>query len=139
MIGDAPHAPTLWQGSGAGMSIEDSLALSPLFGATRPLPAARVAWHVYKSALRALAWRVFESSKRNGRIAVDQDSETSLNAATFRDNLQHLWDFDSIWMLKSSGRKSNLHRVPMGTLYLVKIGRFCSQLRSSTERLQSFF
>ncbi|KAK8030411.1 hypothetical protein PG990_000145 [Apiospora arundinis] len=51
VVGDAAHAMTPWQGSGAGMSIEDSLVLSTLLGrATTPTEVLK-ALEVYDQLL----------------------------------------------------------------------------------------
>ncbi|KAI7782605.1 hypothetical protein LA080_013093 [Diaporthe eres] len=52
VMGDAAHATTPWQGSGAGMAIEDSLVLSTLLGRAETAAQASLALEVYDQVRR---------------------------------------------------------------------------------------
>ena len=92
-MGDAAHATTPWQGSGAGMSIEDSLILSTLLGHAKCPTEARVALRVYDSVRRPRTQRVVELSKGTGHIVTCQDPETGLDASKLKEKLRHRWNY----------------------------------------------
>lgn len=93
VTGDAAHATTAWQGSGAGMSIEDSMILATLLERAKSASEARVALRVFDSVRRVRTQRVVESSKGTGLLVTGQDPETGLNAAKLQHALRHRWDF----------------------------------------------
>lgn len=93
VLGDAAHAPTPWQGSGAGMSIEDSLILSTLLGRAKSPAEARTALQVYDQVRRPRTQRIVESSKGTGMINTGQDPEIGLDLAKLKNNLLPRWDF----------------------------------------------
>ncbi|KAK4201223.1 putative salicylate hydroxylase [Triangularia verruculosa] len=68
IMGDAAHATTPWQGSGAGMSLEDSLILSSLLGEVKTPREARVALKVYDDARRPRTQDIVQSSRETGDI-----------------------------------------------------------------------
>lgn len=93
LLGDAAHATTPWQGSGAGMSIEDSLILSSLLGGAQSTSEVRAALRVYDSVRRPRTQQVVKSSKGVGVMWSGQDAETGLSAAKLREKLRTQWDF----------------------------------------------
>lgn len=71
VMGDAAHATTPWQGSGGGMSLEDSLVLSALLGRRGGVstPAeARLALRAYDAVRRPRTQRIVESSRGTGEV-----------------------------------------------------------------------
>ncbi|KAI4602379.1 hypothetical protein KJ359_009621 [Pestalotiopsis sp. 9143b] len=70
IMGDAAHATTPWQGSGGGMSIEDSLILSTLLGRAKTPKDATAALKVY-----------------------DEGEETQLDLQKLKKNALPRWDF----------------------------------------------
>jgi salicylate hydroxylase len=68
IIGDAAHATTPWQGSGGGMSLEDSLVLSTLLGHAKTPAEARLALEAYDQVRRPRTQRIVESSRETGAI-----------------------------------------------------------------------
>ena len=90
------------------MSIEDSLILSSLLGATKTLAETKVALQVYDSVRRTRTQRLVESSKGTGRMVTNQDPETGLNAVKLREKLRHRWDF--ILDMDVSGHKEQALR-----------------------------
>ncbi|KAK7954734.1 salicylate hydroxylase [Apiospora saccharicola] len=93
VTGDAAHATTPWQGSGGGMSIEDSLILSALLGrATTPEEALK-ALKIYGEVRRPRTQRIVESSKGTGLIATGRGEETGLELEKLREKMMPRWDF----------------------------------------------
>ena len=68
IMGDAAHATTPWQGSGGGVSIEDSLILSTLLGRIKTTAEARIALKIYDQVRRPRTQRIVESSRGTGWI-----------------------------------------------------------------------
>lgn len=92
-MGDAAHATTAWQGSGAGMSVEDSMILFTLLGRAQSPEDARAGLQIYDSLRRARTQKVVESSRGTGQLVTGQDHETGLDATKLQDKLRHRWDF----------------------------------------------
>ncbi|KAJ4421148.1 hypothetical protein N0V82_003912 [Gnomoniopsis sp. IMI 355080] len=91
-MGEAAHATTPWQASGAGMSIEDSLILSTLLGRTRNQVEAEKALKVYDKIRRPRTQRIVESSRGTG-VIVTGKGEEGLDLAKLKQNLLPRWDF----------------------------------------------
>ena len=89
VTGDAAHSTTPWQGSGGGMSIEDSLILSTLLGRAKTQAEALAALKVYDQVRRPRTQRIVESSRVTGDMlmgAVKLDPKTL-------DSFMSRWDF----------------------------------------------
>ena len=89
VTGDAAHSTTPWQGSGGGMSIEDSLILSSLLGRAKTPVEALAALKVYDQVRRPRTQRIVESSRVTGDMltgAVKLDPKTL-------DSFMSRWDF----------------------------------------------
>ncbi|KAK8002393.1 hypothetical protein PG989_002112 [Apiospora arundinis] len=84
VLGDAAHATTTWQGSGAGMSIEDSLILSALLGQATTSTEALRALRVYDQVRRPRTQQVVESSKGTSMISSRRGEETGLELEKIR-------------------------------------------------------
>lgn len=93
VVGDAAHATTPWQGSGGGMSIEDSLILSTLLGRARTPTEALAALKVYDEVRRPRTQRIVESSRATGIILAGRGEETGLDLTKLRERLLPRWDF----------------------------------------------
>ncbi|KAF3026646.1 hypothetical protein E8E14_014510 [Neopestalotiopsis sp. 37M] len=93
IIGDAAHATTPWQGSGGGMSIEDSLVLSTLLGSAKTPKDAAVALKVYDEVRRPRTQRIVESSRETGLIMTGQGKETQLDLSKLKEKVLPRWDF----------------------------------------------
>ncbi|KJZ79206.1 hypothetical protein HIM_01357 [Hirsutella minnesotensis 3608] len=93
LVGDAAHATTPWQGSGCGMSIEDSLILSALLGRSKNISQARVALQVYDQVRRPRTQRIVESSRGTGTIMTGRGAVTGLDFDKLRKELLPRWDF----------------------------------------------
>ncbi|KAI0182210.1 salicylate hydroxylase [Xylaria flabelliformis] len=89
IIGDAAHSTTPWQGSGGGMSIEDSLILSTLLGRAKTPAEALTALQVYDQARRPRTQRIVESSRVTGTILTGSEQLDPEALRTFMSR----WDF----------------------------------------------
>ncbi|KAH9902344.1 salicylate hydroxylase [Xylariomycetidae sp. FL2044] len=92
VVGDAAHATTPWQGSGGGMSIEDSLILSSLLGHAKSAAEAPVALQVYDQVRRPRTQRIVESSRSLGTILTGRGEQTGLEMMA-EGTLLRRWDF----------------------------------------------
>ncbi|KAI0481385.1 hypothetical protein GGR56DRAFT_630022 [Xylariaceae sp. FL0804] len=92
VMGDAAHATTPWQGSGGGMSIEDSLILSTLLGRAKSTQEARVALEAYDEIRRPRTQRIVDSSRETGNILIGKGDKTGLELKQ-SGGLLRRWDF----------------------------------------------
>ncbi|KAI1656175.1 hypothetical protein F4813DRAFT_397624 [Daldinia decipiens] len=92
VTGDAAHSTTPWQGSGGGMSIEDSLILSALLGRAKTPTEALTALKVYDQVRRPRTQRIVESSRITGNMLIGRSEETKLVPKMFKSFLSR-WDF----------------------------------------------
>ncbi|KAI9712719.1 MAG: hypothetical protein M1820_001340 [Bogoriella megaspora] len=93
IMGDAAHATTPWQGSGGGMSIEDSLILSTLLARAKTPAEGLTALKVYDQVRRPRTQRIVESSRETGLIVNGLGEETKLDIGRLRAKLLPRWDF----------------------------------------------
>lgn len=70
VTGDAAHSTTPWQGSGGGMSIEDSFILSTLLDHARTPVEAVAALKAYDQVRRPRTQRIVESSRETGDMLI---------------------------------------------------------------------
>ncbi|KAI0521419.1 hypothetical protein F5B22DRAFT_596768 [Xylaria bambusicola] len=89
ITGDAAHSTTPWQGSGGGMSIEDSLILSSLLGRAKAPSEALTALQVYDQVRRPRTQRIVESSRATGAMLT---GKKEIDPETMRTFLSR-WDF----------------------------------------------
>ncbi|KAI5865622.1 FAD/NAD(P)-binding domain-containing protein [Durotheca rogersii] len=92
IAGDAAHSTTPWQGSGGGMSIEDSLILSTLLGRAKTPVEALAALKVYDQVRRPRTQRIVESSRITGAILTGSNPEMGLDPKKFKSFMSR-WDF----------------------------------------------
>ena len=88
VTGDAAHSTTPWQGSGGGMSIEDSLILSTLLGRAKTPVEALTALKVYDQVRRPRTQRIVESSRATGDMLT---GTVKLDPKTL-DSFMSSWD-----------------------------------------------
>ncbi|KAI1779296.1 hypothetical protein F4818DRAFT_455364 [Hypoxylon cercidicola] len=92
VMGDAAHATTPWQGSGGGMSIEDTLILSTLLGRAKSSTEARAALKAYDQVRRPRTQRIVDSSRGTGVILIGKGEQTGLEMKK-SGTLLRRWDF----------------------------------------------
>ncbi|KAF7534204.1 hypothetical protein G7054_g6443 [Neopestalotiopsis clavispora] len=89
VTGDAAHSTTPWQGSGGGMSIEDSLILSTLLGHAKTQAEAVVALRVYDQVRRPRTQRIVDSSRATGDVLTGTVKLDPKTVTSFMSR----WDF----------------------------------------------
>lgn len=93
MIGDAAHAMTPWQGSGAAMALEDAVILGRLFAQIKFPDQLGHLMGVFDKIRRPRTQRVALSSRLTGRILSGIDEDAGLDPIKMRDSLKDRWAF----------------------------------------------
>ncbi|KAF2648246.1 FAD/NAD(P)-binding domain-containing protein [Lophiostoma macrostomum CBS 122681] len=114
VMGDAAHAMTPWQGSGAATALEDAVILSTLLAQVDSPDQLRRAFQVYDAVRRPRSQQIAESSRKTGRILSGIDENIGLDPIKMHDALKDRWAFihdfdldghinDALTMLHASG------------------------------------
>ncbi|XDG06785.1 hypothetical protein ABKA04_006400 [Annulohypoxylon sp. FPYF3050] len=93
IAGDAAHATTPWQGSGAGLAVEDAMVLGTLFRevtSSKDIPAA---FKAYDQIRKPRCQRVIDSSREIARIFCGRNPEIGLDPDKLREAIRPRWDF----------------------------------------------
>lgn len=93
MMGDAAHAMTPWQGSGAGQAIEDAMILEILLTNIQDASQLTAALQAYDTVRRPRAQRVVASSQGTGVIMCGSAPEVELNPEKLISSLGARWEF----------------------------------------------
>ncbi|MCJ1356784.1 MAG: hypothetical protein MMC33_006780 [Icmadophila ericetorum] len=93
VIGDAAHALTPWQGSGAGQAIEDAMILETLLATVKNPEQLGPALKVYDEVRRTRTQRIAESSRLSGRIMCGKGDGVGLDPDKLREALAKRWEF----------------------------------------------
>ncbi|KAK7739797.1 hypothetical protein SLS62_011211 [Diatrype stigma] len=104
ITGDAAHSTTPWQGSGGGMSLEDSLILSTLLGRAKTPAEALTALNVYDQIRRPRTQRIVESSRITGAMVTGSDEEMGLDPEKFKSFMSRLAPASFFQASPSSGQ-----------------------------------
>lgn len=98
LLGDAGHASTPHQGSGAGMALEDAYVLSGLLGQVRSANELEAAFEAYSRVRLPRAIKLVETSRACGEIYQFLGPDTSDDVRKIDDNLRArynwIWDED---------------------------------------------
>ncbi|KAK7752153.1 hypothetical protein SLS62_005897 [Diatrype stigma] len=105
ILGDAAHAATPWQGSGAGLAIEDAAVLSHLLANVSNIGELDAAFKAYDAVRRPRGQRVVDSSRGTGKILCGQDPSIGLDPVKLRESLPGRWSF--IWGLDLAAHKQD--------------------------------
>ncbi|KAI1112561.1 salicylate hydroxylase [Nemania sp. NC0429] len=92
IIGDAAHATSPWQASGASMAIEDAMILGFLFRHVSSAKDIDSAFEAFDYVRRPRCERIIHSSRHTGEIFCGQDKEVGLNLNKLRAALSSKWD-----------------------------------------------
>jgi salicylate hydroxylase len=92
-MGDAAHASTPWQGSGAGQAIEDAMVLGAVLGNIKSAHQLNAAFRAYDSVRRPRAGRIVASSQETGQIMCGKGPDIGLDVEKIRAALGSKWDF----------------------------------------------
>lgn len=84
IMGDAAHAMTPWQGSGASTSIEDALILETLLGKVSHPAQISAAFKAYDEVRRPRTQRIVESSREVGKSKIIKIDETSITLIEYQ-------------------------------------------------------
>jgi salicylate hydroxylase len=93
IMGDAAHCATPWQGSGAGMAIEDAMVLEALLGAVETPAQLANAFQAYSDARIERTQRVVHSSIGTAQILVGRGEGIGLDVGRMREMLPPRWGF----------------------------------------------
>ncbi|KAI2467250.1 salicylate hydroxylase [Annulohypoxylon bovei var. microspora] len=92
VAGDAAHATTPWQGTGAGMAIEDAMVLGALFGkvtSSKDIPAA---FKAYDEIRRPRCQRIIDSSRETARLFCGMNPKVGLDPDKLREVIRPRWN-----------------------------------------------
>ena len=92
-MGDAAHAMTPWQGSGAAQAIEDAMVLRTLLAAIKTPEHIDGALLAYDEVRRPRTQRIVESSRATGMIMSGRGNGIGVDAAKMREALAERWAF----------------------------------------------
>ncbi|KAI1460567.1 salicylate hydroxylase [Annulohypoxylon moriforme] len=93
VVGDAAHATTPWQGSGAGLAIEDAVILGHLLSHIKTRGELTAAFKAYDAVRRPRGQRVIDSSRGTGQILCGQNQEIGLDPDKLRELVPSRWGF----------------------------------------------
>ena len=93
IMGDAAHAMTPWQGSGAGQAIEDAMILETLLSKITEPQQLDAVFRAYDEVRRPRTQKIVESSKGTGIIMCGRGPDVGLDADKMRKALPGRWKF----------------------------------------------
>ncbi|KAI0024482.1 salicylate hydroxylase [Xylariomycetidae sp. FL0641] len=93
IMGDAAHASTPWQGSGAAMAFEDAMVLQELLKNVNCAADISLAFKAYDTLRRPRCQRIIDSSRETGMILCGQNADVGLNPEKLREALAPRWQF----------------------------------------------
>ncbi|KAF4625587.1 hypothetical protein G7Y89_g12579 [Cudoniella acicularis] len=93
MIGDAAHAMTPWQGSGAGQAFEDVMALKALLKEVREPGQLNAAFKAYGEVRRPRTQKIVASSRGMGHIICRHGPSIGLDPDKILEALASRWGF----------------------------------------------
>ena len=95
LLGDAAHASTPHQGSGAGMALEDAYVLSSLLSHVRGAEELEIAFEAYDHIRRPRDMKLVETSRACGEVYEFLGPETGDDVQKINENLSRRYDW--IW------------------------------------------
>lgn len=95
LLGDAAHASTPHQGSGAGMALEDAYVLSSLLGHVGGAEELEIAFEAYDHIRRPRDMKLVETSRACGEVYEFHGLETGDDVEKIDENLSRRYDW--IW------------------------------------------
>lgn len=91
IIGDAAHGTTPWQGSGAGMAIEDAVILATLLGEISTPNELDHAFQAYDAVRRPRCQSIIDSSKGSGEMMCGRSASAGLDPQKLKQLLPLRW------------------------------------------------
>ncbi len=92
-MGDAAHAMTPWQGSGAGQAIEDAMILETVLAAVKTPRDLEAAFRAYDKVRRPRTQRIVEASSVMSRMMSGRGLDVGLDPDKLRGALGPRWGF----------------------------------------------
>ena len=93
VIGDAAHAMTSWQASGASQALEDAAVLSSLFSKVQTPEDIGAAFGAYDAVRRPRTQRIVQSSSATGRVMTGLDAEIDTDPDKMKEGLMKRWEY----------------------------------------------
>jgi salicylate hydroxylase len=93
IAGDAAHAMTPWQGSGAATALEDAVILGTLFKQIKSPDEVEQVLNTYDAVCRPRSQRIAESSRQTGLILSGIADDIGLDPVKMHDALRYRWSF----------------------------------------------
>jgi salicylate hydroxylase len=93
MIGDAAHAMTPWQGSGAGQAMEDVMVLEALLKEVQKPAHLSAAFKAYDKVRRPRTQQIVASSRGTGHIMCGRGINIGLDPDKIMEALVPRWGF----------------------------------------------
>ncbi len=93
IIGDAAHATSPWQGSGAALALEDAAVLGALFADVKAPIDIAAALRAFDEASRPRGQAVIDSSRATGNIMCFQGDAASGEPGQLLELLGRRWEF----------------------------------------------
>ncbi|KAI1752987.1 salicylate hydroxylase [Xylaria castorea] len=93
ITGDAAHAMTPWQGSGAAVAFEDAMILQELLSHVQSPMQIEAAFKAYDALRRPRCQRIIDSSRETGMILCGQNADAGLDPEKLGQLLATKWDF----------------------------------------------
>jgi salicylate hydroxylase len=106
IMGDAAHAMTPWQGSGAGQAIEDAMVLETVLASVTSKSQIGVALKAYDHVRRPRTQRIVHSSWGTGLILCGRGEGIGLDIEEMRGKLPQRWGFIHGLDLKAHRREA---------------------------------
>jgi salicylate hydroxylase len=108
LLGDAAHASTPHQGSGAAMALEDAYILSSLLGQAKNVDETEDAFRVYDATRRPRTQRLVTTSREAGQTYELENKDVGDDEEKLRRNLDErqrwIWNHNlEIDMIKAKG------------------------------------
>jgi salicylate hydroxylase len=93
IAGDAAHAMTPWQGSGAATALEDAVILGTLFEQIRSPDEVEQVLNAYDAVCRPRSQCIAESSRQTGCVLSGIADDIGLDPVKMHDALKDRWNF----------------------------------------------
>jgi salicylate hydroxylase len=93
IAGDADHAVTPWQASGAATALEDAVVLRTLFAQIKSTDEVEQVLKTYDAICRPRSQRIAESSRQTGRILSGIADDIGSDPVKMHDALKDQWSF----------------------------------------------
>ena len=120
LLGDAAHASTPHQGSGAAMALEDAYVLSGLLGQVKEADGIEEAFSVYDATRRGRTQKLVVTSREGGEMYELENKDISDDVEKLRHNLdtrqRWIWDHDLEKDMAKAREMMERHAVRQGQL-----------------------